>query len=311
VLVNPENFMLAEGDGTLVLFTLNRPPTSAVIVPLSPSAECSANPTTVTLNAENWQTGVEVAVVAISDGFSEGERTCTIQTGAIVSNDSRFNNLTHAGITTTILESQSQPQSQPQDSVQAQQVVTSTPTPIPTIFVPTLTPIPPTAIPLVGQVTEDVEELAVRTGPYLGATLLGTANRGFQYDMIARSNDEGGDITWYYIDLGEYDGWVSGRHFSFRFNENVLPGRGSIYDGLDNVPEVGVYGTTLSINDLRRRPSGRSQILTTIPANTRLSLVGRTRQNGGDFWYQVRYNGHIGWIPAFIIHGQTHLVPIR
>jgi uncharacterized protein YgiM (DUF1202 family) len=293
---------------------LNRPPTNAVSIPLSPDAECSVNPTTITLNAENWQTGVEVAVVAISDGFAEGEHTCEIQTGTITSNDPRFNNTTVGGITTTILEGQAlPPAAEPQQNIQAQQQgATATPTLIPTVFIPTLTPLPTsTAIPLVGRVTTDVEELAVRTGPYLGATLIGTAVRGLEYPVLARSNDEGGDITWYYIDLGEFDGWVSGRHFVFQFNENVLPGRGSIYDGLDGAPDVGVYGTTLSINDLRRRPSGRSQILTTIPADTRLSLIGRTRQNGGDFWYQVRYNGHIGWIPAFVIRGQTHLVPIR
>ncbi len=318
VLINPQNLTLAEGDGELVRFTLNRPPTSEVIVQLSPDGQCSANPTTITLNAENWQIGVEVAVVAISDEFTEGEHTCTIQTGTVSSNDFRFNNSILTDITTSILENQNQPAidaqqaSQQQQNVQAQQVATSTPTLIPTIFLPTLTPFPTsTPVPIVGQVTTDVEELAVRTGPYLGATLIGTAVHGFEYTVIARSNDEGGEFTWYFIDVGEYEGWVSGRHFTFRFDENILPGRGSIYDGIDNAPDVGVHGTTLSINDLRRRPSGRSHILATIPANTRLSLIGRTRQNGGDYWYQVRYNGQVGWIPAFVIRGQTHLVPIR
>ena len=313
VIISPSELTLSEGDGSLVLFTLNRPPTSDVIVPLSPDGECSVNPTSITLNAENWQEGVEVAVVAVSDGFAENNHTCAIQTGVILSNDARFNNTSTAGITTTILEGQAQSIIEPQQNIEAQQAAaTSTPTLIPTVFIPTLTPFPTsTPIPIVGQVTDAVEELAVRTGPYLGATLIGTAVRAFEYPVIARSNDESSEYTWYFIDLGEYQGWVSGRYFAFRFDENILPGRGSIYDTIDNAPDVGVTGTTLSINDLRRRPSGRSQILTTIPADTRLSLIGRTRQNGGDYWYQVRYNGQVGWIPAFVIRGQTHLVPIR
>lgn len=186
-------------------------------------------------------------------------------------------------------------------SAAATAVITGTPAPTPT---------PP--IPTMGSVSSEVGGLAVRTGPYLGATLNGVAEKGFEYTILARNNDEGGPYTWFLIELTEgVTGWVSGRYFTFIGVEELLPTQGSIFDGIDGAPDIGVYGTTLVITDIRRRPSGRTQILGQVPPHTRVSLIGRTRQNGGDYWYQIRYGGMVGWIPAYLIHGQTDRVPIR
>ena len=84
-------------------------------------------------------------------------------------------------------------------------VVTGTPAPTPT---------PP--IPRTGSVSNEVRGLAVRTGPYLGATLNGSAAVGFEYTILARNNDEGGPYTWFLIELTEgVTGWVSGRYLNF------------------------------------------------------------------------------------------------
>ena len=153
----------------------------------------------------------------------------------------------------------------------------------------------------------------MRTGPYLGATLNGSIVQGFQYDILARSNDEGGEFWWYLVQVNEQvSGWVSGRFFVVPAGLNdLLPVHGSIFDHLDGVPDIGAYGKTLAITDLRRRPSGRALALGQIPANAQVSIIGRTRQNNGDFWYQVRYGDQVGWIPAYLERGQTHTVPIR
>ena len=59
-----------------------------------------------------------------------------------------------------------------------------------------------------------VRGLSVRSGPFLGATLLGVARPSNAYPVIARNTQEG-LFTWYLI---QYDvdtqGWVSGRYFA-------------------------------------------------------------------------------------------------
>ncbi len=147
--------------------------------------------------------------------------------------------------------------------------------------------------------------------------MIGLAVPGVQYPILARSNDEGGEFTWFFIQIDNeltktsYTGWVSGRYLNFIGLEELLPTHGSVFDSIDGAPDVGVYGTTPAITDMRRRPSGRSAIILTIPAYTRVSIIGRTRQNHGDFWYQVRYQNIVGWVPAFVNRGDTSQVPIR
>jgi uncharacterized protein YraI len=182
-------------------------------------------------------------------------------------------------------------------------------------FVPTATAfvVPPTAVlPATGNV-DGVKGLALRTGPYLGATLLGKAIPGTPYPILARSNDEGGGITWYLITVDTVTGWVSGLYLKISGNIDAVPYQGSIFDQIDGAPDTGISARAMSIIDIRRRPSGRAAILGQVPQGGTLRLLGRTRQNGGDFWVQVSYNGMIGWIPAapIAVRGSTGNVPIR
>ena len=193
---------------------------------------------------------------------------------------------------------------------------TVVPTATPFGFVATATAfvIPPTAVlPATGVVT-GVKGLAMRTGPYLGATLIGKAIPGAPYSILARSNDEGGGITWYLITTVDgVTGWVSGLYLNVTGNIDAAPFQGSIFDQIDGAPDTGISARAMSIIDIRRRPSGRAAILGQVPQGGTLHLMGRTRQNGGDFWVQVNYNGIIGWIPAapIAVRGSTGKVPIR
>jgi hypothetical protein len=313
VILNRTSVSLTESssnNSATVRFTLNVQPTSPVTITITQDADCTASPLTVTLNASNWDTGTALTIRAVNDSLVEGNHTCTVTTNPAASADSRFNGVNPPDITGNITDNDGNPTNTPTRGPSPTPGPSPTLTPVP----PTVTPIPTaTPIPRVASVSNTVEGLAVRTGPYLGATLNGVAVPGFEYNILAKNTDEGGEYPWYLIQVNEsVSGWVSGRLLNFPPGLDGLLGyQGSIFDTLDGAPDIGVFGTTLSITDMRRRPSGRSQIVLTIPANAQVSIVGRTRQNGGDFWYQVRYNGQIGWIPAFIERGQTHTVPIR
>jgi hypothetical protein len=306
ITINPTSVNVTEGGATAAVnFRLNRQPTGNVIINLLPDSQCSVNPTTVTLTPSNWSSGINVTVSAVNDTLVEGSHRCTIQVGNSQSSDPLFNNIDLPNITGNITDNDSGPTVTP---IPIGTVPTSTP------VIPTPTPIPTaTPIPRVASVSNEVEGLAVRTGPYLGATLIGSAVRGFEYPVLARSTDEGGPYIWYLIQLNEQvSGWVSGRFLVMPPGLDALLGtQGSIFDQIDSAPDIGVTGITLAITDMRRRPSGRAAILRQIPPGTQVSIIGRTRQNGGDFWYQIRFEGQVGWISAYLERGNTSAVPIR
>lgn len=183
----------------------------------------------------------------------------------------------------------------------------------PATAAPTAIPATPTpAAPSTTSVSNEVKGLAVRTGPYLGATLIGVARPGNTISVQARSTDEGGEFTWYLVTVEGVTGWASGRYLQFQGDASLLPVQGSIFDQIDNAPDVGVTARMLAITDLRRRPSGRAQILQQIPPDAVVQVIGRTMQNGGIFWLQVRYEGQVGWIPSYAdVRGSVSRVPIR
>ncbi len=186
-------------------------------------------------------------------------------------------------------------------------------TPFSTLTPTAIPPTPTPSAPSTGAVNNEVKGQALRTGPYLGATLIGSVLTNQQYPILARSFDEGGEFAWYLIQVGRITGWTSGRYFRFEGNPDLLPSSGSIFDQIDGAPDTGMTAVLPAITDMRRRPSGRAAIIRTLPAGATVSVIGRTRQNGGNYWLHVRYEGQIGWIPAYIenARGSWENVPIR
>jgi hypothetical protein len=183
-------------------------------------------------------------------------------------------------------------------------VGTPTNTPIPTI-----TPIPPAKN---AQVVE-VRASSVRTGPYLGASLIALARQGQSYPVLAQNGDEGGEYTWYLIFVRTgVQGWVSGRYLTFDGDPALLPLGNSPFEFLEDAPPTGVTGVVSSFVDVRRRPSTRSSIDGTFAPNTSVEILGRTEQSG-TYWLHVRANGITGWIPALpvSIRGDLTTVPIH
>lgn len=155
--------------------------------------------------------------------------------------------------------------------------------------------------------------LAVRSGPYLGATLLRVALPDQAYPVSARNLDEG-LYPWYYISLPSgVSGWASGRFLTLNVDPNTIPIQATVFDTLDNPPETGVTAAPRAYMNIRRRPSERTEQLGQVPIGERVPLLNRTAQSGENYWYQVRYEGIVGWIyaPYVSTNGPIDDVPIR
>lgn len=169
-------------------------------------------------------------------------------------------------------------------------------------FTSTGTPVPtPTGAPIASGSVAFVRGLAVRTGPYLGASLVAVARPENSYPILAKNTSEG-LFTWYQIQFNENTvGWSSGRYLVPEGNLDAVPLIGSVFDTIDNAPDRGVIGTTRSVMNFRVRPTPRVARVADIPQigwGEQVQIIGRTIQGGRDFWYQVRYRDRVGWILA-------------
>jgi len=161
--------------------------------------------------------------------------------------------------------------------------------------VPGLTPTPaPTAVPQTIGTVFFVRGLAVRTGPYLGASMLAIARPNVEYPVLARNDDEG-EYTWYLISINGIQGWASGRYLNVRGNLNI-PTQGSIFDQLDGTPDLLIRGRALDNLNLRRRPSPRVAPIALIPWGAEMKILGKTMSGGVIFWLHVEWNGIRGWV---------------
>lgn len=173
---------------------------------------------------------------------------------------------------------------------------------------PTATPVPPAT-----GVVEGVRGLAVRTGPYLGASLVAVARPGNTYDILAKSNLEQ-PFTWYLIKISDTrQGWASGRYLKVTGDLAKVQAQTTIFEQLDDAPDTGVIGQVRSTMNMRVRPSQRTALIMQIPWGDTVQILNRTRQSFADYWYQVRYKGQVGWILASYVatRDSMTLVPIR
>ncbi len=174
--------------------------------------------------------------------------------------------------------------------------------------VPSTTPVPP----LTATVGGGVSGLAVRTGPYLGATLVTVAIPGETYPVLARNPSEEG-VVWYQINVNGQIGWSSGRYLVFNTDPGGLGGAGSVFDTLGSPADLGVYAAPRAVMNMRAQPSTRTPIVGSIPWGAEVPLYNRTVQGGQNRWFQVRYEGQLGWIfaPYVSVRGNINDVPIR
>jgi len=176
----------------------------------------------------------------------------------------------------------------------------------------TTTPIA-TATPIVVNASVvNVGGLSLRTGPYLGASLIGVLRPGITYNLQAQNNSEG-LFTWYYLTTESgFSGWASGRYLELTNDDSILGETSTVFDDAGSLSDTGVIAVPRAIMNIRVRPSIRTARLGQMPWGGEAQLLARTVQGGNDFWYLVRYDGIVGWIyaPFVGVRGDIRNVPV-
>jgi uncharacterized protein YraI len=157
-----------------------------------------------------------------------------------------------------------------------------------------------------------VRGLALRTGPYMGASYITALPGDTAYPVLARNPSEG-IYNWYYLQVGDRFGWASGRFLTISVDINALPIRNSIFDEIDGAVNANAIGITRAVMNMRVRPSVRTARIASIPWGATVEVLGRTVQAGTDRWYHVRFEGQVGWINAawVTVRGERFNIPIR
>jgi hypothetical protein len=148
-----------------------------------------------------------------------------------------------------------------------------------------------------------VKGLALRTGPYLGASMLGVIRPDKDYPVLAQNPGDGeGNFNWYLIVDVDNDrvGWASGRYLRIVGDPNI-PFTNTIFDEIDGTPDKGARVYIRGNVNIRQRPSLRSPELMVTPYGTEVMVLGRTMQAGIIQWLHVVYKAPdgrqtIGWI---------------
>lgn len=175
---------------------------------------------------------------------------------------------------------------------------------------------PTTEPPATGSVVY-VKGLSVRTGPYLGASLITVARPDQSYAVVAQNFDEG-LFPWYKIQINDSIGWASGRYLQVAGDMSKVPTEGTIFEQLgpgnlgEYPPRLNVTGVTRSVMNLRLRPSERTELLAKIPWGAEVQVYGRTYQGYDNHWLFIKYGDLVGWIyaPYVGLKGVIDAVPI-
>lgn len=110
------------------------------------------------------------------------------------------------------------------------------------------------------------------------------------------------DASWFQINANGVVGWVSGRFIALNPNNvGLVPivGAGQAAPTATPTPPPQTGGILVTASPfavrVRQGPGTQFTILATLPVNQQALLVGRNANNS---WWQVNYNGIIGWVSA-------------
>lgn len=177
-------------------------------------------------------------------------------------------------------------------------------------------------------ISEEVDGLAIRTGPFVGASLRNIAQPGQEYNIIGQFRPPGSRFTWYLI---EYEvvfnfidpdaeplvrqGWVSGR---FATAKGYLPDIEQLSNPFDAVATAptGITGLSVLKSNIYRYPAGSSPLVSRFDEGTTFQILGRTVLDRRDitYWILVRLDstGQVGWTrytPFIRIDGDLNALP--
>ncbi len=147
-----------------------------------------------------------------------------------------------------------------------------------------------TAITDRGYLLVNTSYLNVRSGDGLGYTILGVVSGGDMLPVVGRNEDR----SWWFVDIGDVRGWVSGTMVFIRGDLTDVPVVESVGTLIQPTLYVGYAGNVI-YSELSAAGVG----VCTLPGRAEHLLVGRS---AGGNWYQILTdcNGEavIGWIQA-------------
>jgi hypothetical protein len=177
------------------------------------------------------------------------------------------------------------------------------------------------------EVDTSVGGLAIRSGPFVGATLENIAQPGFEYNIVGEYVPPGSRFTWYLI---EYEvevgrppnsiidlrtGWVSSRFVDVRgFILDIVP-VANPFDGI-TTDNTGVSTVSRFKSNIYLYPAGSAPLVARFDEGSSMQVLGRTRIDQRDitYWIYVRLDrtGQVGWTritPYFDVAGSLSAVP--
>lgn len=179
------------------------------------------------------------------------------------------------------------------------------------VMAQTPTPVPPTDQPATPQPALQAStglfatanfRINVRSGPSARYTKLGQLGIGDAVDVTGRLADG----TWLRINFNGQEGWISEALVEVTGDVSTAPeaeaGANATLSQTANQANTEQLGTVVVVTrvnaNLRVAPFTDADVLTVIPFNTQLDVIGR---NVTSNWVQVSYNNQVGWISSGVV----------
>ncbi len=133
--------------------------------------------------------------------------------------------------------------------------------------------------------------LNFRNAPNPNATILLKLNQNEVYPVTGKTADS----SWVQITVNGVSGWVYTRFVTLTGNFNSVPVVTGNAQATAQPVDTGYIVTALDNVNVRSAPSRSGAILARMQRTETARVVGRT---GNNRWWQVNYNGTIGWVSS-------------
>lgn len=176
----------------------------------------------------------------------------------------------------------------------------------------TATRIPPTPLPEIppGALTATVIKASVlltRSGPFLGAPVVGRILRGQTYQVVGRD----ADARWFLLQLYGKQGWAWGYYLFVNGNSFNAPVVSPFTTAGGPAANTGIAVQAQATLRLRAAPNTASDQIGRITWGTILPVLGRSADGG---WVQVQYYDTIGWVAlpyVKVVEGDVNSAPVH